>query len=132
MWRNEGNATKATYRMQLAIDKLTAWPEEWSIAINKEKSSTTLFTLSLKQKARTIKLGNTQLRSDDEPIYLGVTLDKKQTWKPHLKIAEANARRKLAILHKLTGANWGANMNTLKVYEGTVRPHLENGSSAGL
>lgn len=45
--------------------------------------------------------------------------------------AEAKARRKLNIMRKLAGTNWGANEKVLKsVYEGNVRLHLEYGSSA--
>ncbi|KAK7093816.1 hypothetical protein V1264_007506 [Littorina saxatilis] len=117
--------------MQLAADRLAAWADEWCVAINKEKSSTTLFTLSSKQKTGTIKLGDTPLRSDDEATYIGVTFDKKQTWKPHIHNAEAKARRKLAIMRKLAGTSWGANEEILKrVYQGAVRPHLEYGSTA--
>ena len=50
----EEYTTTATYRMQLAADKLNSWTEKWCVAVNKDKSSTTLFTLSPKQKARTI------------------------------------------------------------------------------
>ena len=71
------------------------------------------------------------LREDDQPTYLGVTFDKKQTWKPHLQEAETRARRKLALMRKLAGSSWGADEKTLKaVYEGTVRPHLEYGAAA--
>ncbi|KAK7089030.1 hypothetical protein V1264_024783 [Littorina saxatilis] len=94
--------------MQLAADRLAAWADEWCVAINKEKSSTTLFTLSSKQKTGTIKLGDTPLRSDDEATYLGVTFDKKQTWKPHIHNAEAKARRKLAIMRKLARNQLGS------------------------
>ncbi len=52
LWCKEEHATTATYRMQEAIDKLTAWAEDWYVMINKEKSSTTLFTLSSKQNSR--------------------------------------------------------------------------------
>ena len=45
--------------------------------------------------------------------------------------AEAKARRRLAILHKLAGTTWEASKKILKtVYQGTVRPHLEFGSTA--
>ena len=131
MWCKEEHASTATYRMQLAADRLAAWAEDWNVHINKDKSSTTLFTLSSKQKAGTIKLGDTPLRSDEEATYLGVTFDKKLTWKPHIQQAEAKARRKLAILRKLAGTDWGAKTNILKqVYQGAVRPHLEYGSTA--
>ncbi|XP_041379145.1 uncharacterized protein LOC121391659 [Gigantopelta aegis] len=117
--------------MRIAADNLTAWSEKWCVAINKDKSSTTLFTLSPKKKAGTIKIGNTPLKHADEVTYLGVTFDKKQTWKPHIQKAETKARCKLAIMRKLAGTSWGANETILKrVYQGTVRPHLEYGSSA--
>lgn len=61
LWCKEEYATTATYRMQGAIDKLTAWAEDWCVTINKEKSCTTLFTLSPKQRAGKIKLGDTTL-----------------------------------------------------------------------
>jgi ribonuclease HI len=131
MWCKEEHDTTATHRMQQAADRLAAWAEEWNVSINKEKSFTTLFTLSSKKQTGTIKLGDTPLRSEDEATYLGVTFDKKQTWKPHIQQAEAKARRKLAIMRKLAGTSWGANENILKrVYQGAVRPHLEYGSSA--
>ena len=131
IWCKEEFTTTATYRMQLAADKLAAWAEEWNISINKDKSSTALFTLSSKQKSGTIKLGDTPLKKDEEVTYLGVTFDKRQTWKPHIERAERKARQKLAILRKLAGTSWGANEKVLKqTYQGVVRPHLEYGSTA--
>ena len=131
MWCKEEYATTATYRMRLAVDNLAAWAEEWNVKINKEKSSTTLFTLSSKQKPGVIKLGDTPLKNEGEATYLGVTFDRRQTWKPHIGRAEGKARRKLAILRKLAGTGWGANQKILKrVYQGAIRPHLEYGSSA--
>ena len=45
--------------------------------------------------------------------------------------AETKARRRLCILRKLAGTNWGAHDKILKtVYLGTIRPILEYGSSA--
>ena len=131
LWCKEEHASTATYRMQQAADMLHGWAEDWCVSVNRDKSSTTLFTLSPKQKARPIKLGNTPLKEDEEATYLGVTFDKRMTWKPHITKAETKARRKLAILRKLAGTTWGANEKTLKtVYQGSVRPHLEYGSTA--
>ena len=131
IWCKEEYATTATYRMQLAADKLNSWTEKWCVAVNKDKSSTTLFTLSPKQKAGTITLGGTPLKEDEEATYLGITFDKRQTWKKHIAKAEGKARRKMAILRKLAGTTWGASEKVLTtVYQGTVRPHLEYGSTA--
>ena len=131
IWCKEEYATTATYRMQLAADKLNSWTEKWCVAVNKDKSSTTLFTLSPKQKACTITLGGTPLKEEDEATYLGVTFDKMQTWKQHIAKAEGKARRKMAILRKLAGTTWGASEKVLEtVNQGTVGPHLEYSSTA--
>ena len=131
IWCKEEYATTVTYRMQLAVNKLNSWTEKRCVAVNKDKSSTTLFTLCTKQKVGTITLGGTPLKEDEEATYLGITFDKRQTWKQHIAKAEAKVVRRLAILRKLAGTTWGASEKILKtVYQGTVRSHLEYGSSA--
>lgn len=131
LWCKEEHASTATHRMQGAMDKLTAWAEDWCVTINKEKSSTTLFTLSTKQKAGKVMMAGTPLKEEDEATYLGVTFDKRQTWKPHISRVEGTARRKLAMMRKLAGTTWGANEQILKtIYQGTVRPTMEYSSPA--
>ena len=132
LYCTEEHATTARYRMQIALDKLTAWSKRWCVAINmdKDKTSATLFTLTA-QKAGTLTLGDQQLGYKDEQTHLGITFDKRLTWKKQIENAESKARRKLGIMRKLAGTEWGANERILnQVYKGTVRPHLEYGSSA--
>ena len=98
----------------MAADKLNSWTEKWCVAVNKDKSSTTLFTLSPKQNPGTITLGGTPLKEDEEATYLGITFDKRQAWKKHIAKAEAKAKRRLAVLRKLAGTTWGASEKILK------------------
>ena len=72
--------------MQLAADKLNSWTEKLCFAVNKDKSSTTLFNLSPKQNADvdTITSGGTPLKEDEKATHLCVTFDNRQTWKPHI------------------------------------------------
>jgi hypothetical protein len=50
------------------------------------------------------------------------------TWKQHITSAEDKARRKMNIMRKLAGTEWGANEKVLKsVYQGNVRPYLDGG-----
>ena len=62
------------------------------------------------------------------------TWERPSTRKWHgkqLANAETKARKKLAILRKLAGTNWGAHEKILKsVYLGTIQPILEFGSTA--
>ena len=131
MWCTDEYATTATKRMQRAADALTAWARKWCVSINTEKSSTTTFTLSQKQKSGKIYVEGKPLIEDNQPTYLGVTFDGRLTWRPQISKAETKARRKLAIMRKLSGTTWGASADILKkVYQQGVRPHLEYGSTA--
>ena len=77
-----------------------------------------------------IMLDDTELQHTDSSPYLGITFDKRHTWKTHINRAEARARRKLALLRKLAGTQWGASETMLRnEYIGTIRQHLEYGST---
>ena len=83
------------------------------------------------KEARPIKIGTHTLKEEDQATYLGVTFDKRLTWKTHILRTEGQARKKLAMMRKLAGTTWGANEQILKtVYEGSVRPVLEYSSTA--
>ena len=46
-------------------DMLNSWAEKWGAAADEEMSSSTLFTLPLKQKASAISLGGIPLKEDE-------------------------------------------------------------------
>ena len=131
LWCKEEHASTANNRIQKVIDQLTAWTEDWLVTVNKDKSSTSLFTLSPKKQSRPINIGTHTLKEEDQATYLGVTFDKRLTWKTHTLRTEGKARKKLAVMRKLAGTTWGANEQILNtVYEGSVRPVLEYSSTA--
>ena len=104
---------------------------DWCVTVNKDKSSTTLFTLSPKKQASTLKIGTHTLKEEDKATYLGEPFDKRLTLKPHTLRTEGKARKKLTIMRNLAGTTWGANEQILKtVYEGSVRPVMEYSSTA--
>ena len=123
LWSTEEYATTAKVRLQEATNILSSWAQDWCVKINKT-SSTTIFTLSTKSKPMIIMLDDTELQHTDSATYFGITFDKRQNWKTHISRAEAKARRKLALLRKLAGTQWGAAETVLRnVYIGTIRPH---------
>ena len=99
--------------------------------INRNKTFTTLVTLSTKVKPDKLILNHTELKHIDNATYLGLTFDRRKTWTPHICNAETTARRKLALLRKIASTQWGAAEAVLKnVYIGTICPHLDYGSTA--
>jgi len=87
---------------------------DWCVTVNKDKSSTTLFTLPPKKQASPTKIGSYTLKEEDKATCLVVTFDKSLIWKPHTLRTEGKARKKLAIMRKLAGTTWGANEQILK------------------
>ena len=111
-------------RLQEAKSILSNWTQDWCVKINRTKSFITLFTLSTKAKHVKIMLDDVELQHTDSTTYLGVTFDKRQTWRNHINSTEAKARRKLALLRKLAGTQWSAAETVLKnVYIEAIRVH---------
>ena len=131
LWCTEDYASTATYRMNMALERVSTWTERWCVTINRDKTTGTLFTLSPKETVKKLAMGTTTIKMEDQQTYLGVTYDKRLTWNHHITQAEMKARRKLNIMRKLAGTEWGSNEQVLKsVYQGAVRPHLEYGSNS--
>ena len=120
----------ANYRMQEALHSIGRWATDWGLEISTTKMVATCFSQSNTTEKFKLQINGRELAEEEAPTYLGVKLDKRLTWKPHLKKTERKATRKTALMKKLAGTNCGANSNILKrVYVGTVRPTLEYGMS---
>ena len=131
LWCSEEYITTANYRMQQALEVHESWTKKWSVKVNSTKTTYTVFSLSPKEQKVTLRLGNQTLNAEDNPTYLGVTFDKRLTWKQHTQRTESRAKVRLALMKKLASTTWGADASTLKrLYTGRVRPVLEYGMAA--
>lgn len=76
-----------------------------------------------------LKLYNRNLAWSTESKYLGVTIDKGITFRPHIEGRIASAKRKLMMLAKICRDTWGPTPKAAKwAYTGIVRPALAYGS----
>ena len=130
VWTASEHTTTASYLLQKTVDKVEAWTTKWGLKLNHSKTTATLFSLSPNKEKINIKINNQPIPQTDTPTFLGVTLDRRLTWKPHTETTIGKAVRKLAIMKKLAGTTWGADSKILKqVYTGAVRPIMEYASS---
>ena len=130
VWCAEEHTTTAVHRIQNTINEVCSWTESWALQLNTTKMVSTLFTLSTAKEKVSLRLNNQPVPQVETPTFLGVTLDTRLTWKPHIEAVEAKATRKLAIMKKLAGTTWGANSDILKqVYTEAVRPVVEYAST---
>ena len=120
-----GHTSSATHVVQETINKVSYWADEWCMEIACMKTLATLFSFSTAKERVTQNLESMPVPWEDSPSFLGVTLDKRLTWKTHLEAVAARSVRKLGVLKKLAGTTRGADTNILRrVYTGAVRPIL--------
>ena len=130
LWCSEENLTTARYRIQEALNALNAWTKTWLMKINTTKTTYTIFNLSTKEQEKELRLDSQKLAEDRSPTYLGITFDKRLTWKHQIQTAEVKAKTRLALMRRLAGTSWDPDLLTLKkVYTGYVRPSLEYGAA---
>ena len=78
------------------------WFQKWGFKINEKKSSHLTFTLR-KQTCSQVTINNTIIPSTDSVKYLGMTLDRRLTWKKHISEKSKQLKEKLRKFYWLTG-----------------------------
>ena len=114
LWSSEKSTGTAKTRMQDALDNTSKWAQDWCVKINAMKTTGTLFSLTNKSEQFNLSVNNIQIPQEQNPTYLGVILDKRLTWTPHLQDIEKRGTRRLPLLKKFAGTKWGASSKILK------------------
>jgi len=87
---------QAAKKIQYHLTMLNTWFHDLKIEVNPPKSSQITFTLRSLESPATF-IGDTQIPSSTQTKYLGLILDKRLIWGPHLK----NKRKALIINQKI-------------------------------
>ncbi|GFT88187.1 probable RNA-directed DNA polymerase from transposon BS [Trichonephila clavipes] len=132
----DDTVTLATYKnhntITIALNNhlklLETFFDTWKIKINIDKTVAVLFT-NRKTQPTPPTLYSTQLQWSQSTKYLGLTLDKKLTWKQHIIQTRDKFRRAQRAIFPLIGRNSELNLyNKLLLYTAVLRPILTYGS----
>jgi len=98
------------------------WYTKWRVNINQSKSIHTTFTLRL-APCNEVLIYGTQIPSAISAKYLGLTLDKRLTWAPHIKEKRVKLNLRLRLLKNLIFNNKYTHINTkLLIYKSLLKP----------
>ena len=103
LWCSEDNVSTANYRLKEALKILERWTTSWLVSINERKTTYTIFSLSNKDLSANLQVNGHTLQANDSPTYLGVTFDRRLTWKHYLQKTQARAKQRLGLMKKLSG-----------------------------
>lgn len=116
--------------MQSALKLVENWCSKVNLVVNPTK--TTLIPFTRKRKLEALKppyfFGNF-LEMKEEVKYLGVTLDSKLTWNPHLTRTIDKCKRAFMITRRTFGKSWGLKPNIMAwLYCAVIRPMITYGN----
>lgn len=111
------------------MDKFVAECEKLNLAINSEKSS--VMVMSVSNRTLNVKIRDNAIESVIKQRYLGITIDRSLTFGAHIRLVREKVQERLCMLKVLNGAKKGAHPDTmLKVYQSLIRSTMEYGCSA--
>ena len=103
IWCSEEYLSTAQYRLQEGLKVLESWTKRWLVKINATKTTYTVFSLSTKEQKAKLCINGQTLLAENNPTYLGVTFDRRLTWKKQAEKAETRGKVRLALMKKLAG-----------------------------
>ena len=119
----------ALKRLQKMLNDLTEWGKTCGLRFNPEKSVAVVFSRRRKTPPFHLTIDGGKIEFKSEVKYLGVTLDSKLHWTPHINEKMTKTKRYLAKVANMTMKNWGPKPRLMRwAYLGIVRPRLCYGS----
>ena len=128
IWTTGKYPILARAKLKRALATIGAYCNFWKLKINTSKSVYSLFTKSHKEARQEIdfNIDGIPLVKQENPVYLGVPLDRQLNMVPFMSSLKEKARRRLGLLKRLATTTWGANKGTLRqLYLGYVRSAME-------
>ena len=120
IWKTRKDATKLVDSIQQDLTSVSCFTKLWGLEINCVKTVKTVYSLFilgidvLKVPIR-LTIDGQELRQEQNPVYLGVTLDRKLSMFDHVRVVKENATSKLSIVKRLASMGWGAKASVLRI-----------------
>ncbi|KAL4149790.1 hypothetical protein QTP88_003654 [Uroleucon formosanum] len=112
--------TLASSALQNHLDLINSWATQWRIKINPEKSYNVIFSLR-KNDFPPLQLQGVDIPKTSQVKYLGLILDKRPTWGPHLKSKRKTLNNRLHLLRPILKSKMSIHTKSV-LYKSLLRP----------
>ena len=110
------------------LNDLQRWLSEWRIAINVSKSSAMIFERAGRRfiQPRPLKLFGDPIQWVETTRYLGITLDKRLTWSPHIVQVRKKTAQRMGMLGSLLNRKSDLSVrNGVLLYKQLIHPMID-------
>lgn len=115
--------------LQQTLDKLVTYTKTSGFKFSQSKSQAIVFSKSnKKQQVLELKLNNEKIEVVKQIKILGLILDDKLSWNPHIDYLKNQCIKRINILKSLSARNWGSSQKILtNTYKAIVQSKLDYG-----
>ena len=119
----------AHFRVQAALDQAAMFFDKWKLQPHPAKTQTITFTNRTALLNRPLTLKGEVLTISRTVKYLGITLDRRLTWGPHIQAAAKKGSQAIGIAYPLVGRDSALSLaNKVLLYKQVIRPTFTYGS----
>lgn len=112
----------ASQRLQTELSKINDWLTTWRIRASASKSTQVTFALK-HGNCPPVKLSDEPLPHSDSVKYLGMHLDRRLTWRTHIRAKREELNHRYRDLHWLLGRKSKLSLdNKLLIYKAVLKP----------
>lgn len=129
LWASGPDLPQLTTTIQEALLALEEWSHSWGLQLSPSKTKAMMFTGKRKVPKTVLLLHQSQIEFVSSYKFLGLTIDRKLSWAPHITRLKETCQADLRLLSIISYRGFGADYTTLRrLYTALLRPKLEYGS----
>ena len=127
-WAKGKTFAEVANKLQTISNNLQDFSTSMKLPISVPKSVIIYFHNRRKVELQPVTLGNSTIPTTSATKYLGIILDNRLTFKPHIDHIIQSCMKKMRIIQRLCGTTWGSmDRSLLKLYTQYIRPVIEYG-----
>ena len=134
IWTKHSSAELAVKKLQKALDVIEAWGTYWGFKISPDKTKAIIFSRKIKDvktDSFRLTLNGKTLDFVDKVTFLGLTMDRKLTWKHHIDQLIVKCNKDLNLMRMISGTTFGADKKCLvNLYKALILSKLDYGAQA--
>nr|KAG5713466.1 hypothetical protein BaRGS_025014 [Batillaria attramentaria] len=118
-------------KFQSCVDDIQGYMGQNGFQLSPEKTSLVVFSRTNGAKnAMSIQIGNVTVKPCSEAKFLGVTLNERLRWQPHISNLTAKASRSVNLIKILSAERWATPRSLIHLTNALVRSRLTYGCEA--
>jgi hypothetical protein len=111
-------------KLQRGLNAMEVWCEQWNLKINEDKTRAAYFSKRLTRIVAYLTLKGRTITFVNDVRYLGVTFDRKITWRSHIDLIVTKALRTFVQIYSLTKSGKLSTKSKMTVYKALIRSRM--------